>query len=308
MTTIPTPRHGEVDSHAGGHGAALPVVPVRHWGRWISGAVLVIVVASLLRSLATNPNLQFHVVRHYLFASAVISGIRVTIELTALGMLIGIVGGVLLGVMRLSGNPVLSGAAWTYVWFFRASPILVQLLVWGYLGAFYAHLSLTLPFTSITLASAQTSTLITPFVAALLGLGLNEAAYAAETIRAGLNSVDEGQTLAAKALGYTPGQTLRLIVLPQAMRVIIPPLGNATIIMLKTSALVSVIGGRDLLTRVQDIYAQTFEVIPLLVVATFWYLVLTTVLTLGQRQLERRFARSSRVTREGRWGFGQSRS
>jgi polar amino acid transport system permease protein len=287
----------------------LPVAPVRHWGRWIAGAVLLVLVASLIRSIATNPNLQPDVVRHYLFAAAVLHGIEVTVELTVLGMLIGIAGGVLLALMRRSGNPVLAAVGWAYVWFFRASPILVQLLFWGYLGAFYAHLSLTIPFTSITLASAKTSTLITPFVAALLGLGLNEAAYAAETIRAGLSSVDEGQTLAAKALGFTSGQTLRVVVLPQAMRVIVPPLGNATIIMLKTSALVSVIGGRDLLTRVQDIYAQNFEVIPLLVVATFWYLVLTTVLTLGQRQLEKRFERGSgQVARESRWSLGQPRS
>lgn len=309
MTTTSTSIDVNPPKEREGASPDLPVAPVRHWGRWVAGAVLLVLVASLIRSLATNPNLQPDVIRHYLFASAVLHGIEVTVELTVLGMLIGIAGGVLLALMRRSGNPVLATVGWAYVWFFRASPILVQLLFWGYLGAFYAHLSLTVPFTSITLASAKTSTLITPFVAALLGLGLNEAAYAAETIRAGLSSVDEGQTLAAKALGFTSGQTLRVVVLPQAMRVIVPPLGNATIIMLKTSALVSVIGGRDLLTRVQDIYAQNFEVIPLLVVATFWYLVLTTVLTLGQRQLEKRFARGSgQTTRESRWSIGQPRS
>jgi polar amino acid transport system permease protein len=282
------------------------VVPVRHWGRWVAGAILLIIAASLIRSFATNPNLQPHVIGHYLFAAPILRGVRVTIELTVLGMLIGVAGGIVLALMRLSGNPVLTSIGWTYVWLFRASPILVQLLFWGYLGAFYSKLSLTIPFTSVTLASTSTSSLITPFVAALLGLGLNEAAYAAETIRAGLLSVDEGQTLAAKALGFSSALTMRVVVLPQAMRVIIPPLGNATIIMLKTSALVSVIGGLDLLTRTQNIYAQNFEVIPLLMVATLWYLALTTVLSLGQRYLERRFARgSSAVQRERRWSFGQ---
>lgn len=282
------------------------IVPVRHWGRWVAGSILLILAASLVRSFATNPNLQPHVIRHYLFAGPILRGVGVTIELTVIGMVIGIVGGVLLALMRLSGNPVLSSIGWTYVWLFRASPILVQLLFWGYLGAFYARLSLTVPFTSISLASTSTSKLITPFVAALLGLGLNEAAYAAETIRAGLLSVDEGQTLAAKALGFSSSLTMRVVVLPQAMRVIIPPLGNATIIMLKTSALVSVIGGLDLLTRTQNIYSQNFEVIPLLMVATIWYLALTTVLSLGQRYLERRFARGTTAAqRERRWSFGQ---
>jgi polar amino acid transport system permease protein len=284
----------------------LRIVPVRHWGRWIAGAILLVVAAALVRSLATNPNLQPHVIRHYLFASPILRGVLVTIELTVSGMIIGVIGGIVLALMRLSGNPVLTSVGWTYVWLFRASPILVQLLFWGYLGAFYAKLSLVIPFTTVTFASTSTSSLITPFVAALLGLGLNEAAYAAETIRAGLLSVDEGQTLAAKALGFPSSLTMRVVVLPQAMRVIVPPLGNATIIMLKTSALVSVIGGLDLLTRTQNIYAQNFEVIPLLMVATLWYLALTTVLSLGQRYLERRFARGSGSAEpRRRWSFGQ---
>lgn len=304
ITQAPTPQ--PYDAAASQEPNEPRIVPVRHWGRWVAGVIVLIVAGALVQSFITNPNLQPHVIRHYLFAAPILSGVRVTIELTVLGMAIGIVGGIVLALMRVSGNPVLSAAGWTYVWLFRASPILVQLLFWGYLGAFYAKLSLTIPFTSVSLASTSTSKLITPFVAALLGLGLNEAAYAAETIRAGLLSVDEGQTLAAKALGFSSSLTMRLVVLPQAMRVIIPPLGNATIIMLKTSALVSVIGGLDLLTRTQNIYSQNFEVIPLLMVATIWYLVLTTVLSLGQRYLERRFARgSTSVQRERRWSFGQ---
>lgn len=282
------------------------IVPVRHWGWWIVGVVLIVVVASLIQSIVTNPNLQTHTIGHYLFADPILHGVVVTIELTAAGMVIGIVGGVVLALMRLSRNPVLSSFSWAYVWLFRGSPILVQLLFWGYLGAFYSRLSLTIPFTHVSLASTSTRSLITPFVAALLGLGLNEAAYASETIRAGIASVDEGQVLASKALGFSGFLTMRLIVLPQAMRVIIPPLGNATIIMLKTSSLVSVIGGLDLLTRVQNIYAQNFEVIPLLMVATLWYLALTTVLTIGQRYIEHRFAKgsSSSRQRDRRWSFG----
>jgi polar amino acid transport system permease protein len=222
-------------------------------------------------------------------------------RLTAVAMAIGIVGGTLLAVMGLSGNPVLVAVSSVYLWIFRGTPVLVQIIFWGYLGALYPKLVLGIPFTEHVFVEAQTSAVITGTTAAILALGLNEAAYAAEIIRAGIQAVDHGQTEACRALGMSKGLTMRRVILPQAMRVIIPPMGNETIGMLKTTSLVSVISGHDLLTNMQNVYSQTFEVIPLLIVASAWYLVVTSVLTIGQRQLERRFGRG--VVRHPHHGF-----
>jgi polar amino acid transport system permease protein len=207
-------------------------------------------------------------------------------------MVVGIVLGVVLAVMRLSPNPLVSGASWLYIWFFRGTPVLVQLLFWNFVGALYPKISIGIPF-GPEFFSFSANTAITPFVAAILGLGLNEGAYMAEIVRAGILSVDEGQTDAAHALGMTRLQTMRRIVLPQAMRVIIPPTGNETISMLKTSSLVSVIAYTELLYTVQLIYAVNYKQIPLLMVASIWYLIVTTVLSVGQYYLERRFGRGS---------------
>jgi polar amino acid transport system permease protein len=192
--------------------------------------------------------------------------------------------------MRLSPNPLVSGASWFYIWFFRGTPILVQLLFWNFISALYPKIGFGIPF-GPEFFSVDANTLITPFVAAILGLGLNEGAYMAEIVRAGILSVDEGQTDAAHALGMTRLQTMRRIVLPQAMRVIIPPTGNETISMLKTSSLVSVIAIKDLLYSVQLIYAVNYKQIPLLMVASLWYLIFTTLLSIGQYYVERRFGR-----------------
>jgi polar amino acid transport system permease protein len=194
--------------------------------------------------------------------------------------------------MRLSPNPLVSGASWTYIWFFRATPVLVQILFWGYIAALYPRFSLGIPF-GPELASADANSLITPFVAGMLALGLNEAAYMAEIVRAGIISVDEGQIQAAKSLGMTRLLTMRRIVLPQAMRVIIPPTGNETISMLKTTSLVSVLAVTELLYTVQLIYSVNYRTIPLLIVASIWYLAVTTVLTIGQYYVERHFARGA---------------
>lgn len=267
------------------------VVPRPRWGQRLAAVAVTILAASLLWSLWSNPNIERDVVGSYLFDSATLRGVAVTLELTALAMAIGLIGAVVLALMRLSGNKVLTAIAYAYIWFFRGTPLLVQIIFWGFLGALYHELTIGLPFTDVVFVSAETSVVIGAFMAALLGLGLNEAAYASELVRAGILSVDHGQTEAAYSVGMTPWQTMRTIVIPQAMRVIIPPMGNETIGMLKTTALVSVIAGHDLLTNLQTIYSQTFQVIPLLIVASIWYLALTTVLSVGQFFLERHYGR-----------------
>ncbi|MDO8144210.1 MULTISPECIES: amino acid ABC transporter permease [Isoptericola] len=271
--------------------AQLPVVPLRHWGRFTVGALVLAVSVWFLLAVGRNPNLDWPTVGEYLFAPLTFRGLFVTVWLTFAGMVMGIVGGTVVAVMRLSSNPVLRVVAGVYIWAFRGTPILIQIIFWGFLGAFIPTISVTVPFTDVVLFSAPTSQLVPATVAALLALGLNEVAYAAEIVRAGIQSIDKGQTEAAKSLGLTPAQTLRRVVLPQAMRVIVPPMGNETLTMLKTTALVSVIAGQDLMSNLQAVYAQNFKVIPLLIVASIWFLVLTTLLTVPQRWLEQRFGR-----------------
>jgi polar amino acid transport system permease protein len=268
-------------------------VPVRRPGRWIAGAVVALLAVVLVESAATNPRFGWNVVAEYFLSDRVLRGLGMTLVLTAIAMVVGIVLGVLLAVMRLSANPLVAGGSWLYIWFFRGTPVLVQLLFWSNIAILYPRLGLAIPFGGPDLLSADSNRVVTPFLAAVLGLGLNEGAYMAEIVRAGLLSVDEGQTEAGHALGMTRLQTLRRIVLPQAMRVIIPPTGNETISMLKTSSLVSVIAFTDLLYAAQLVYSVTYEVIPLLIVASLWYLVVTTLLSIGQYYVERRFGRGS---------------
>ena len=277
-------------------GPAPPIkaVPVRHPGRWVGVAVIVVLVAMLVHSFLTNPNFEWDVVGEYLFSDPVLRGLRNTLILTVLSMAIGIVGGVLLAVMRLSPNPVLAGAAAVYIWLFRGTPVITQLIFWNFLAALYPRLGLGIPF-GPTFVSVDTNAVISVFAASLLGLGLNEAAYMAEIVRGGIQSVDPGQTEAAGALGLSRTQTLRRIVLPQAMRVIVPPTGNETISMLKTTSLVVVIAYFELTVAVQTIYSRTFQTIPLLIVAALWYLALTSVLSVGQMFIERRFGRGFAV-------------
>ncbi len=221
-------------------------------------------------------------------------GALVTLELTASSMVIGVVLGAILAVMRLSPNPLVSGFSGFYIWLLRGTPILVQLLFWSFIGALYPRIGISIPW-GPSLVSANANSVITPFVAALLALALNEGAYMAEIVRAGILSVPEGQSEAASALGMSRLQTMRRIVLPQAMRVIVPPTGNETISMLKTTSLVSVIAYGELLYAAQLIYAANYRQIPLLIVASIWYLFFTTVLSIGQYFIERRFGRG--VTR-----------
>ena len=277
-------------------GEGIRAVPARHPGRWVATVVVLVLAGGALKSVVTNKNFQWDVVGHYFTSHAVLSGLLVTLELTAIAMAIGIVGGVVLAIMRLSPVPVLSSTAWAYIWFFRGTPVLVQLIFWFNFSALYPHVVIGIPFTHVVFVSTSANSFITAFIAASLGLGLNEAAYMAEIVRAGILSVTEGQTEAAQALGMSRLQTLRLIVLPQAMRVIIPPTGNETISMLKTSSLAAVIALTELLYSVQQIYSVTFQVIPLLVVAALWYLIVTSILTMGQYYVERHYARGTSRT------------
>lgn len=267
-------------------------VPVRRPGRWIAATIVLVIAAALVRSVITSPGFQWGVVGEYLFDPPILQGLVVTIELTVISMAIGVALGVILAVMRLSPNPLLSRVSWLYIFFFRGTPVLVQLLFWYNIAALYPKLSLGIPF-GPAFVHPNANTLITAFRAGILGLGLNEGAYMAEIVRAGIISVDEGQTDAAQSLGMTRVQTLRRIVLPQAMRVIIPPTGNETISMLKTTSLASVITVTELLYAAQLIYSVNFKPIPLLITVSIWYLVCTSVLYVGQFYLERYYGRGA---------------
>jgi polar amino acid transport system permease protein len=270
-------------------------VPLRAKSRpkpwsWVATAVVVLVAAMIVQALVTNRNFQWDVVAHYFLSASIVGGLWRTIELTVLAMLGGVVLGTLLAVMRGAANPAVSAAAGFYIWFFRGTPLLVQLIFWFNLSSLYPTLRWGIPFTPAVFGEVTTNSVISPYTAALLGLGLNQAAYTAEIVRAGILSVPHGQLDAAASIGMTRLMTMRRVVLPQAMRVIIPPIGNETIGMLKTTSVVSVLAMPELLYSAQLVYARTYEIIPLLIVASLWYLLVTTVLTLIQTQIERHYA------------------
>jgi polar amino acid transport system permease protein len=267
-------------------------VPLRHPGRWVAALAVLLTSAAIVKSVVSNPRFGWSQVGSYLFDPRIVDGLFKTILLTVACMVVGIVLGVLLALMRLSPNRLISGGAWGYIWFFRGTPVLVQLLFWFNAAALYPDIAIGLPFLP-AFADASANTLITPFLAVLLGLGLNEGAYMAEIVRAGIISVDEGQADAASALGLTRRQTMRRIVLPQAMRVIVPPTGNEVISMLKTTALASVIAYPELLFSAQAIYAENYRTIQLLIVASAWYLVATSVLYVAQFHIERHYSRGA---------------
>ena len=270
-------------------------VPVRHPWRWVAIAVIAVLAAMLVHMLFTNPNLEWSSVRKYLFSQIILRGVWMTIKLTILSMAIGIVLGVLAAVMRLSDNPVIRGAAWLYVWFFRGTPLIVQIIGWYSISLLFKTLAFGIPF-GPHFAGEKTNTLISLFMSALLALSLNEGAYMSEIVRAGILAVDEGQTEAAHALGMTKLQTMRRVVLPQAMRVIVPPTGNETNGMLKNTALVSTVGIFDLLRSSEAIYNANYKTIGLLIVAVIWYLAMTSILQVGQFYLERYYGRGSSRT------------
>jgi polar amino acid transport system permease protein len=285
-------------------GAARPdeirAVPLRRPGRWAAAAVALVLVAMLVNSMATNPRYEWGLVGHWLFQPVILSGVVATLELTGLAMAIGIVRGIVLAVMRLSPSPLLSGVSWLYIWVFRGTPVYVQIFLWYDLSYLYPKLGLGVPFGPVLL-HASTNAVITPLSAAVLALGLNEAAYYAEIVRAGILAVEHGQTEAAQSLGLRRMQIMRKIVLPQAMRVIIPPTGNETISMLKTSSLASAATFAELFFQTQQLMARTYVTIPFLLMASIWYLAMTTALTIPQYYLERHFARGSLGTRQPRF-------
>jgi polar amino acid transport system permease protein len=270
----------------------MKTVPLRHPGRWVAAAGVFVALGMLVHTVVTNHKYRWDVVRQYLTVRVILDGLGLTLELTVIAMAIGIGLGIVLAVMRLSPNPIVSSAAWVYIWVFRGTPVLVQLIFWNFMAALYPRLSIGIPF-GHEFASGNTNAVITTFLAAILGLGLNEAAYMSEIVRAGVLSVDQGQSEAAQALGMNRMRIMRRIVLPQAMRVIIPPTGNETISMLKTTSLVSVISLQELLGAAEIIYAHNFQTVQLLIVVSIWYLLVTSVLSVGQYFLERRYSRGS---------------
>jgi polar amino acid transport system permease protein len=264
------------------------VVPLRHPWTWVASAVALLVAGAVFYSVFTNPAFEWPAVAEYMFDGQILAGLGRTLELTLAAMFIGLILGTVLAVMRLARNRLLATLSWLYIWFFRSVPVLVQLIFWYNFGALYPHIALHVPF-GPTLFSASTNAVITPLTAALAGLGLAQAAYTAEVIRAGIVSVPPGQTRAAKALGMRPATIFFRIVFPQAMRVIIPPVGNEVISMVKNTSLVSIIAMAELLYTAQLIYARTYQTIPLLIVASLWYLIVVSILSVGQHFLEHRY-------------------
>jgi polar amino acid transport system permease protein len=287
-------------TRADGTDEASKVVPLRHRATWVGAALLAVLVAMLVHALIRNDRFQWDVVRHYFTSRDILTGLVETLKLTLLGMLIAVILGTVLALMRMSGNPLLSLVSGFYVWFFRGTPLLVQVIFLYNISALYPELSLGIPFGPAFL-SGNVNDLVTPLVAAVAALGLNEAAYMSEIVRAGITSVHQGQIEAAQASGMRMRTIMRFVVLPQAMRVIIPPTGNEVISMLKFTSLVSVIALPELLYSAQLVYARTYQTIPLLIVASLWYLIVTTVLTVGQLWLEKRFSRGSSGRRRDNW-------
>ncbi|WNI22495.1 amino acid ABC transporter permease [Streptomyces sp. ITFR-16] len=265
---------------------AIRAIPVRHYGRYVSAVVAIAALVAIIYAFSQG-KINWGAVPDYFFDDRIIKGVGQTLLLTSLSMVIGVVGGILLAVMRLSKNPVTSSIAWFYIWFFRGTPVLVQLFVWFNLGLVFQYINLG------PIYKDYWSSFMTPLLTALLGLGLNEAAYMAEICRAGLLSVDEGQTEASHALGMSHGKTLRRVVIPQAMRVIVPPTGNEVINMLKTTSLVAAVQFYELFKYAQDIGQSSGAPVEMYFLAAAWYLIMTSVLSVGQYYLERYYARGS---------------
>lgn len=281
---------------------AVRPIAVPRIGHWIGGVGLALMAVVFLQILVTNQNMHWAVVGEYLFHPSILAGLGMTLLLTVLAMVLGLAIGVILAIMRLSGSSVFQAASWGWIWFFRGVPPLVQMIFWYNLALLLPEVSIGIPFGGPKLVAWDTNLLITPFSAAIMGLAFTESAYAAEMIRAGIQAVSTGQTEAAATLGMTRWQSLRRIVLPQALRVVIPPIGNDTISMLKFTSLVSVLALPDLLYSAQMVYARTYQTVPLLIVATIWYLVLTTILTLAEHSIEHRLKSEIPVRKSGsRW-------
>jgi polar amino acid transport system permease protein len=286
----------------------IKAIPVRHPGRWVAIGVIAVLVAMFAHMLVTNDAFHWDFMFHNMFRPAVLRGLQGTILMTILAMVLGILLGIVVAVARLSPNPVLRGVSWVYTWFFRAVPRLVLLALLGNLNILWPRLAVGVPFDTyigkvfgvtdlhLRVLGFETRSLLSGFVAGLIGLSLSEAAYMAEIVRAGMQSVDPGQEEAATALGMSRGQTLRRVVLPQAMRVIIPPTGNETIAMLKdTSLLIYVPVTAELFFQLSAIGSRTFLPFPMYIAASLWYLAIVSILLVGQYYLERYYARGHKT-------------
>ncbi|MFF8728381.1 amino acid ABC transporter permease [Streptomyces sp. NPDC015171] len=262
------------------------IVPQRRYGQWAAAVAVLALLGLAVNSVLRNRAFQWDVVADYFTSDSVLRGLWLTLWLTAVVMVLGFALGTLLAAFRLSANPVLRAVGWGYVWLFRSIPILVQLLLWFNIGALYPQVF-----------GVKTVNLLSPVAVAIVGLTLHEAAYAAEVVRGGILSVDRGQIEAAQALGLSRWRRWWRIVLPQAMRAIVPPAGNMLIGTLKGTSIVSVIAVNDLLFSAQLIYHRTYQVIPLLMVATLWYAVVTSVLGVGQHYVEKYYARGTENAR-----------
>jgi polar amino acid transport system permease protein len=269
------------------------VVPARRIGQWVSGAIAIALLALTVRAFATNDKIAWSAIPKYMFSGPILSGLWHTILLAVLAQGIGVVLGAIIAVTRMSTNPVSRSVSWLYIWVFRGTPLLVQLIFWFNLGLVFDRINLTIPGIDWIILRADTNSLITPFAAALLGLALNEGAYMAEIVRGGLIGVEPGQTEASQALGMSPALTLRRVVLPQAIRIIIPPTGNEFINMLKTTSLASVIAYADILTGAKQIYNRNLLTLELLMVASIWYIIATSLLSVNQFYLERHYSKGA---------------
>ncbi|UIK08881.1 amino acid ABC transporter permease [Neorhizobium galegae] len=268
--------------------AHLTLVPKRHIGRMVTAALVLAALAALVRAFSVG-QIEWSYVRDFLFAPAILQGLQSTLVMTVAAMTLGIVLGVVIALMRVSGNPVLSSIAVGYVWIFRGAPALLQLMIWF-------NLALIFPTMGIPgLFEFRTVDIMTPFVAAMLGLGISQGAYTSEVVRSGLLSVDSGQYEAARSIGMTQMMMLRRIVLPQAMRVMVPPIGNEVIGMVKLTSLASVIQYSEILHNAQIIYFANTRVLELLLVASFWYLAVVSVLSIAQHYIEQYFGRGSKA-------------
>ncbi|WP_043674368.1 amino acid ABC transporter permease [Streptomyces xylophagus] len=285
MTSDIDKTAGPVDTPPAGPGT-IKAIPVRHYGRYVSAVIAIGILVAIVYAFGQG-KINWHAVPDYFFDHRILTGVYKTLLLTVLSMVIGIVGGIGLAVMRLSKNPVTSSIAWFYIWFFRGTPVLVQLFLWFNLGLVFEYINLG------PIYKNYWSDFMTPLLTALLGLGLNEAAYMAEICRAGLLAVDEGQTEASHALGMSHAKTLRRIVIPQAMRVIVPPTGNEVINMLKTTSLVAAVQYPELFRYAQDIGQNSGAPVEMYFLAAAWYLIMTSVLSVGQYYVERYYARGS---------------
>jgi polar amino acid transport system permease protein len=263
------------------------------YGMIVGGLIVALIGAQLLVLIINNPNFGWPVVAQYLFDGAVMNGLKMTICLTIVAMLLGIVIGLFLAIGKISRNPIWRGLSGAYVGIFRGTPLLVQLLFWYNMSTLFPQLSLAIPF-GPTLMSWNTNDIITPLTAAIAGLALNEGAYMAEIIRAGLISVDPRQMETAQAFGMSRSRAYRRIIIPQAMRSIVPPTSNQLINMVKATSIVSVIAMGDLLHAVQDIYNANFQVIPLLLVSVIWYLFITSILNVLQNAIENYYSKADR--------------